>query len=46
MEDALGSKYFGTSLDGYDCLINYDEEDIAKCDPMRRDINYLQIPLR
>ena len=33
LEDALGSEDFGTSLDGYDSLINNDEEGIAKGDP-------------
>ena len=31
LEDVLGSKDFGTSLDGYDSFINGDEEGIAKC---------------
>ena len=33
MEDALGRKYFGTSLDGYDSFMNDDEGGIAKGDP-------------
>ena len=33
MEDALGRKDFGTSLDVYDSLINDDEEGIAKGEP-------------
>ena len=33
MEDTLGREDFGTSLDGYDSLIIYDEEGIAKGDP-------------
>ena len=33
MEAALGSEYFGTSLDVYDCLINDDEEGDEKGDP-------------
>ena len=33
LEDALVSKEFGTSLDGYDSFINDDEEVIAKGDP-------------
>ena len=33
LEDVLGSKDFGTSLDGYDSFVNDDEEGIAKFDP-------------
>ena len=33
LESALGSEYFGTSLDGYDSFINDDEDGIAKGDP-------------
>ena len=33
LEDALGSEYFGTSLDGYESFINDDEEGISKGDP-------------
>ena len=33
LEDGLGSEDFGTSLDGYDSFINYDEEGIDKGDP-------------
>ena len=32
LEDVLGSNDVGTSLDGYDSLINDDEEGIAKFD--------------
>ena len=33
LENVLGSKKFGTSLDENDLFINDDEEDIAKGDP-------------
>ena len=33
LEDALGSKEFGTILDGYDSFINDDKEGITKGDP-------------
>ena len=32
LEDVLGSKDFGTSLDGYESFMNDDEEGIAKFD--------------
>ena len=33
LKDVLGSKDFGTSLDGYDSFINDNEEGVAKGDP-------------
>ena len=35
LEDALGSKDFGTSLDGYDSFVNDDVEDIDKGYPYK-----------
>ena len=43
LKDALGSKEFGTRLDGYDYFVNVDEEGIAKGANNKRDIKYLQI---
>ena len=32
LEGATGGDNFGTSLDGYDTSINYDEDDITQSD--------------
>ena len=42
MEDVLGRKEFGTSLDGYHSFINDDEEVIAKGDPNKE--GYQELP--